>query len=295
MTLGKYERDVLTEVDGAPVLIDNAQIEVRKETDGSLATIYADKDGVTPLSNPFTPGGSTALFYADVAFLYRVEFDNGSLSRLLRYEAVQFNTDLPISQAIQDLIDAKLDDPGGGDPGDVLTKVSGGHEWAPPAGGSSTTLLTPQATTSGTSIPFTGIPSDAKKITVCLQGVSINGSVSILIQLGDAGGYETTGYDSKQCQLVDTDFPSVSSNTSGFELKTANAANNFHGSVTFTLMDASTNLWACQGVCMMGNSPTMAYLSGTKALSQALNSVRLIASNGTATFDAGAANVVYET
>jgi hypothetical protein len=55
-------------------------------------------------------------------------------------------------------------------------------------------LATAQASTSGTSIDFTGIPAGAKRITVMFSGVSLSGSASYLFQLGDAGGFETTGY-----------------------------------------------------------------------------------------------------
>src|SRR5262249_5244782 len=57
------------------------------------------------------------------------------------------------------------------------------------------TLGTPQATTSGTSIDFTSLPSTIKRITVNFKGVSTNGTSAIIIQLGDAGGIETTGYN----------------------------------------------------------------------------------------------------
>lgn len=48
-------------------------------------------------------------------------------------------------------------------------------------------LETAQATTSGTSVDFTGIPSWVKKITVMFNGVSTSGTSRFLIQLGDSG------------------------------------------------------------------------------------------------------------
>ena len=50
------------------------------------------------------------------------------------------------------------------------------------------------ASTSGTSIDFTSIPSWVKRITLMLAGVSTNGTSDPLIQLGDSGGIENTGY-----------------------------------------------------------------------------------------------------
>src|SRR3954463_10310757 len=53
---------------------------------------------------------------------------------------------------------------------------------------------TKQASTSGTSIDFTSIPTWVKKITVQLTGVSTNGTSPLIIQRGDAGGVEPSGY-----------------------------------------------------------------------------------------------------
>lgn len=49
------------------------------------------------------------------------------------------------------------------------------------------------ATTSGTSIDFTGIPSWAKKITVMFSAVSTNGTSPIQVQIG-AGSVSNSGY-----------------------------------------------------------------------------------------------------
>ena len=50
------------------------------------------------------------------------------------------------------------------------------------------------ASTSGTSIDFTGLPAWVKRITVNFSGVSTNGTSIPLLQLGDSGGIENTGY-----------------------------------------------------------------------------------------------------
>ena len=50
--------------------------------------------------------------------------------------------------------------------------------------GSIITSMTAQASTSGTSIDFTSIPSWVKRITVMFNGVSTNGSNNLLIQIG---------------------------------------------------------------------------------------------------------------
>ena len=49
------------------------------------------------------------------------------------------------------------------------------------------------ASTSGTSITFSSIPSWAKRVTVMFNGVSTSGSSNIQVQLG-AGSTTTSGY-----------------------------------------------------------------------------------------------------
>ena len=49
------------------------------------------------------------------------------------------------------------------------------------------------ASTSGTSIDFTGLPDWVKRITVMFSGVSTNGTSNYIIQIG-AGSITSTGY-----------------------------------------------------------------------------------------------------
>jgi hypothetical protein len=57
------------------------------------------------------------------------------------------------------------------------------------------TWVSPIATTSGTSVDFSSIPSGVTTIYVGFNGVSLSGSSNnLLVQLGDSGGVETTGY-----------------------------------------------------------------------------------------------------
>ena len=58
---------------------------------------------------------------------------------------------------------------------------------------SAITAGTAQASTSGTSIDFTGIPSWVKRITVMFAGVSTTGTSNLLLQIG-SGSIVVTGY-----------------------------------------------------------------------------------------------------
>lgn len=161
----------------------------------------------------------------------------------------------------------------------------------PPQSGASE-LATEQATTSGTSIDFTGIPSWAKRITVMLDGVSTNGITNLLVQLGDSGGIETSGYAGGYSNIINGSSPAVVNLSSGFVASGGgSAASVTHGSLTLTLMDAS-NTWAAAGIFNRSDTVNTIVVSGTKTLSAALDRIRLTASNGTDAFDAGSVNIM---
>ena len=149
------------------------------------------------------------------------------------------------------------------------------------------TLSTEQATTSGTSIDFTGIPSWVKRITVMFDGVSTNGTSIPIIQIGDSGGVENTAYTSTASYIAtQTTF------STGFGLAQSQAdTDTFFGAVTLTLQDAS-NTWVQTGLCTKVG--TMQFSAGHKALSATLDRVRLTTVNGTDAFDAGSINIMYE-
>jgi len=148
---------------------------------------------------------------------------------------------------------------------------------------------TAQASTSGTNIDFTGIPSWVKRITVMFSGVSTNGSSDIQIQLGDSGGFETTSYLGS-CWASNT---SNSLNTNGLRVVTlAGATNIWHGSAIVSLLGANT--WTMQSVLGRSDAGTSAVGGGSKTLSDTLDRVRITTVNGTDTFDAGTINILYE-
>lgn len=151
------------------------------------------------------------------------------------------------------------------------------------------------ATTSGTSHDFTSIPSWAKRITIMLNGVSTNGTSPVLLQIGDSGGIENTGYLGT-CSGV-TNAVASENRTTGFGATYSGAhvaAAVLHGSLVITLEDAATNTWTYQGSVAFSNSAAMSVSAGSKPLSATLDRVRLTTVNGTDTFDAGSINILYE-
>ena len=148
------------------------------------------------------------------------------------------------------------------------------------------------ASTSGTSIDFTSIPSWVKRVTVMFDGVSTNGSSLPLIQLGDSGGVENTGYISVS-GLIYGGTPATASSTAGFIINSNLATNTHSGAITISLL--GSNGWTCQGsVCGTINANQSITITGSKTLSATLDRVRITTANGTDTFDAGSINILYE-
>jgi hypothetical protein len=152
---------------------------------------------------------------------------------------------------------------------------------------------TAQASTSGTSIDFTSIPSWVKRITVMFSGVSTNGTSNYLIQLGDSGGIENTGYTTFTSTLTATTQGLVgNTNGAGFYIIVGAAASTVSGSVIFSLLDS--NSWTGQGIMGVSTPSSVSHIGGVKTLSATLDRVRITTVNGTDTFDAGSINIMYE-
>jgi hypothetical protein len=152
---------------------------------------------------------------------------------------------------------------------------------------------TAKASTSGTSIDFTGIPSWVKRITVMFAGVSTNGSSIIQIQLGDAGGFEITGYLGGGGLIQNVSSSQTANFTSGFGITGAgSAAAVYHGSMVLTLL--SSNQWVANGSFARSDVAVPNFGQGSKTLSDTLTQVRITTVNGTDTFDAGSINILYE-
>lgn len=160
-----------------------------------------------------------------------------------------------------------------------------------PTGVGVLTSGTAQASTSGTSIDFTGIPSWVKRITVMFNGFSTNGSSNYLIQIG-SGSVTSSGYTGATAYTGAATGASVF--TAGFGIPAGGALNVTYGHVIITAM--GSNAWVAS-ICAGDNAGGTGYAwvgGGSVTLSGTLDRVRITTSNGTDTFDAGSINILYE-
>ena len=146
------------------------------------------------------------------------------------------------------------------------------------------------ASTSGTSIDFTGIPSWVKRITVMFNGVSTNGTSNIQVQIG-SGSVTTTGY--LGFVFVSTVFRSAF--TSGF-ITTGLVATDSLLSSQIVLTLFGSNTWVESAIISDYSASVLSASSssGKLVLGGTLDRVRITTVNGTDTFDAGSINIMYE-
>ena len=160
-------------------------------------------------------------------------------------------------------------------------------------GSSIITSGTAVASTSGTSIDFTGIPSWVKRITVMFSGVSVNSNSYVLIQIG-SGSVTTTGYLSYAVRSGNSLSTTGQTSTAGFVMDSGGDGSNiFYGSMT--LMLVGSNLWVeSHSIGLNAGANFGGTGGGNKTLSGTLDRVRITTVSGTDTFDAGSINILYE-
>ena len=148
------------------------------------------------------------------------------------------------------------------------------------------------ASTSGTEINFTSIPSWVKRITVMFAGVSTNGTSNLRVRIG-AGSVATSGYlGSSVGILSNVGFSSLQSG-SGFDISDAAAAAAVrHGAIK--LVNITGNTWVVDGVMGQSDTTRTAMIGGSIALAGTLDRIHITTVNGTDTFDAGTINILYE-
>lgn len=146
------------------------------------------------------------------------------------------------------------------------------------------------ASTSGTSIDFTGIPSWVKRITVMFQGVSTNAGNNLIIQLGTSSGFVSSGYLSA-LGSINTSTAATANATNGFLISSNNASSIVSGIVTITNLTSTTWVYSAT---TKSSTATISYAGGDISLAATLTQIRITDTAGTGVFDAGTINILCE-
>ena len=149
---------------------------------------------------------------------------------------------------------------------------------------------TAQASTSGTAILFSNIPSWVKRITVMFASVGSNGSSAYLVQIG-SGSITTTGYVSQGNAYNTTSGTAGASSTAGFLIHKASSADSCSGSMVLNIVSGNTWISSSNG---RRTTNDVWNGGGVVTLSGILDRVNITTVNGTDTFNAGTINIMYE-
>jgi hypothetical protein len=152
--------------------------------------------------------------------------------------------------------------------------------------GGAITSGTAVASTSGTSIDFTGLPSWVKRITVMFREVSQTGTDNFLIQLGTASGPITSGY------ISSCSGGASPTSTAGFIVAEDTAAEKDIGQLVISIF--STSSWIATGTFTRSGSTAIRNSAGQLTGAGTIDRVRITTVGGTNTFDFGSINILYE-
>jgi len=171
----------------------------------------------------------------------------------------------------------------------LQTNGSGTLTWAT----ETTTNLTrgtAVATTSGSEIDFTSLPTGIRKLTVVLDEVGGDSIANIRLQLSTGSTFLTTGYVSSSARIQNGSTSTVASSTNSFVLlNNDNAAREWFGA--FTVFNVTGNIWVCAGSANEDSAVRSCVAGGRVDLGGTLDGIRLTLTDS---FDTGQVNIYYE-
>lgn len=145
-----------------------------------------------------------------------------------------------------------------------------------------------------TAIEFTSLSSGLNHLKLMLENASLDANDNLLIQIGDSGGWKTSGYFATAGRAGGGNV----GQTGGFQITTFyNSGRVADGVVELTRFGASSNLWFASGTLTTRNiggvgGPVTEIFSGFVELSGSLDRIRLT-TTGAAAFDGGNVNILY--
>ena len=136
------------------------------------------------------------------------------------------------------------------------------------------TTVTSELAASGTTMTITGIPAGVTKVDILLEGLSTDSSSEWLLQIGDSGGIETSGYTSVSGRAISS---GTDTSTSGYIFTFGVAAGDTRdGILQLRLSDATNNTWIFAGQHCDNGSTDVNFGAGAKSLSGVLDRIMLL-------------------
>ena len=83
---------------------DYAEVEVRLESTGDLADIFEDRDGATPLDNPFDADEFGRFTFYAAGGAYSIKVTYGAENYILHYQGIGTNSEIDIGAEISDSV-----------------------------------------------------------------------------------------------------------------------------------------------------------------------------------------------
>lgn len=151
---------------------------------------------------------------------------------------------------------------------------------------------TAQSPTSGANVDFV-IPSGVSLVRFLFKSVGVDNSTDKILQLGDSGGIEATGYNGAGSRFSGAVL-STAAVTIGFGIgKDWSSTMIMNGVIELVLADPSSNTWMCRST-LGGQDNTQIVANGSKVLSAELSQARFTNTLGTGNWTAGTIYFAYE-
>lgn len=147
---------------------------------------------------------------------------------------------------------------------------------------------------SGTAIDRVNIPAWVQRISINFAGVRTNGTSAVIIQLGDSGGVETSGYTGALTILQSGSLSTATTSPAGFSLPGGLSTVQRSGRVVLEFVKPSTNVWSIFGAVGDHVNTLNGVITGFKSLSGALDRIRITTVGGSDAFNAGSVRVILE-
>jgi hypothetical protein len=255
-------------------------------TAADIASIYLTQADAASTYLTQTDAATTYLTISDAASTYSTTTDLSSYLTI----ATAASTYAPIASPTF-TGDPKAPTPSPGDNDTSIATTAFVTAAITAAAGTGLVLGTPQDTTSGTSIDFTGIPNTVKLVRVILDKVEHDVATNILLRIGGTGAIETSGYTSGSSWIDSTTGVVTAGN--GFVIHKDVINCQVSGTIILSLLDFTNNIWGCTGslVSSVGGVITVA---GVKTITGGLTKVSLTSVGAVANFNNGSMNIQYE-